>query len=783
MIKDIDKICIENGFFDSSILDIYGEKGENGIPKYNISIIYGANGAGKTTIGRAFSYIKNPTDYGEFINSSYLLDCQGNTISLSDDEKQNIYVYSEDFIEKEVAFKSLEKMKSIVIFGKNIENEVKIKELSKQIDDNKKIIADLHLEKYEDNEDSLSPLMYYEQIKKLATKDWAVEEQKILERTTKPQATDDVMTKILSQNTVKKFDLDKYENKKESYKKLEGKNPQPINNENLKNISFNINIKNIEELLGEHFSKPIGSELITRITETLSEKTFNRLDEIADSFKEGYCPFCFRDIDADYVKHIIDEINNIQSDDIKNHVANLKKNLLDEIDIDLSDFKLLDSELVEDMKNSLVELNKFIKELNNLIESKINNPYDSIDVNTIIVFDDANLKQKILKIEAKRIAYNQDIINKSKLKIELQGLNLLRFATNEKVLVSNYLKQKEEKENKLASKIKLDNSIEIAQKEIQKLNYESENISIALNKINENLGLIFLSKNRLYLEENDGAYIVKRGNKSIQLKKLSNGERNAISLCYFFTIMNANKREESMFTSPSLVVLDDPLSSFDCNNKIGIYAFLKRMFSRILEVTDSKLVLLTHQIETYFDLQKVVDDIPKKHRANILVEKKLELDKNKTINFYRNSLKEIYKAVTKTEPLSNDEAETLGNKFRKVLEAFSTFVYGCGIAKLSTDSSIIESLEQGKVRDYFIDSMYRISLNSTSHLEERTCSLIDLLNISYFDKEGLLRSAKDALVLMYLLNPQHINKMLDINNDEFFVHYIDEIKSSELNKY
>ena len=106
-----------------------------------------------------------------------------------------------------------------------------------------------------------------------------------------------------------------------------------------------------------------------------------------------------------------------------------------------------------------------------------------------------------------------------------------------------------------------------------------------------------------------------------------------------------------------------------------------------------------------------------------------------------------------------DETENLGNKLRRVLEAFSTFIYGCSIEKLTTDKKITDSIHSSqKVRDYFRDSMYRISLNTTSHMKDRLYSQIDLLTINYFDKEGLLRSAKDVLVLMYLLNENHMEK-------------------------
>ena len=106
---------IKSAFYESNVLDLY-EKDED-----NVSLVYGSNGAGKTTIGRAFLYLKNKDEYTEFIESADLLDKDLNRISLSEQDKSSIHVYNEDFIEKQVEFKSVTsngRLNSIVMFGK-----------------------------------------------------------------------------------------------------------------------------------------------------------------------------------------------------------------------------------------------------------------------------------------------------------------------------------------------------------------------------------------------------------------------------------------------------------------------------------------------------------------------------------------------------------------------------------------------------------------------------------------------------------------------------------------
>lgn len=59
----------------------------------------------------------------------------------------------------------------------------------------------------------------------------------------------------------------------------------------------------------------------------------------------------------------------------------------------------------------------------------------------------------------------------------------------------------------------------------------------------------------------------------------------------------------------------------------------------------------------------------------------------------------------------------IGNSMRRALEAFSTFIYGTGIAEVSFDPKVIKSL--GNHSRYFENLMYRLVLHGESHFETR----------------------------------------------------------------
>ena len=85
------------------------------------------------------------------------------------------------------------------------------------------------------------------------------------------------------------------------------------------------------------------------------------------------------------------------------------------------------------------------------------------------------------------------------------------------------------------------------------------------------------------------------------------GERNILALCYFFVEMLDNTEAEKAFSKEAFVVIDDPISSFDHENRIGIMSLLRRDLEKIVVGnSNSRIVLLTHDLQSAFDLQKLL---------------------------------------------------------------------------------------------------------------------------------------------------------------------------------
>ena len=101
---------------------------------------------------------------------------------------------------------------------------------------------------------------------------------------------------------------------------------------------------------------------------------------------------------------------------------------------------------------------------------------------------------------------------------------------------------------------------------------------------------------------------------------------------------------------------------------------------------------------------------------------------------------------------------------RRVVEAFSSFVYKCGISELCSKREIIDKLNT-QIRPYYENLLYRLVLHGSSHMEERVQSLETLDLSAYLSEETLQRTAKDMICLLYSLNDLHVLTYLGSTKD------------------
>lgn len=701
-----------------------------------------------------------------------LKDVSGNIIELSEEELRRIFVYSENFIDKNVKFNE-SGLKSIIMFGKQVELDDKIKEKEDLLKKYKSELtkSDDKIKEFTDIKSVKSPDYYINKIKNYLKGDnsWADVDRKI--KGNKNKTPVDVMDIVSVFDT--KDSLDEIEKEFKHLEEIFLKKDSNFSSkiEKLELIKNSKEIEeNIQKLLKVKFTKNELTENESKILEYIKNGQQVFYENVKEYFKKDVdiCPYCLRKISEQYRNELVKDIENILNDEINQYKTKLEDLIILNIEINET-YKEIDEILYKDLvtlikkydiqKNKINELIK--KKKNNVYEMLTENELENVNISTIINDINTNFERLNTKIEE----INNIIENKEKTKQRLILLNKKIYYYKIQDDYNNYKKFREEKEKEIANNELIKKNIKTTKTEITTLNAQKNNIHIALDKLNKYLEYILFDKNRLKLECRDNEYFVKVNGKDVKLKDLSLGERNIISLAYFFTLMLEENNEDSEFEKDSFIVIDDPISSVDSDNKIGIYSFLRMMFYKIIKNSNSKIICFSHNLEVIFNLEKTFSDIGKaKMTIKELRKCKLNEFKYRKYNEYSKMLTEIYEFANKEEGYEKLEY-TIGNQMRKVLEAYATFNYKKGIENISTTEEILNKIEDESKREYFRNFMYRLILNGDSHMEETVRSYPNNTFFDHIDINEKIITAKSLLVFLYLIDDTHI-KMYFSNKKE-----------------
>ena len=220
-------------------------------------------------------------------------------------------------------------------------------------------------------------------------------------------------------------------------------------------------------------------------------------------------------------------------------------------------------------------------------------------------------------------------------------------------------------------------------------------------------------------------------------------------------------KSEDAYENPYLIIIDDPISSFDMENRIGIMSYLKYKLSEFLKSNkETQVVLLTHDLQVLFDSEKMISEILGKGVLNYmsyqLREKEITACDKTYRNGYSRLMSEVYDYGNGSKSI---DSMVIGNEMRKLLEAFSTFNYRQGIDKISLDEDILNKITKND-RLYYKNLMYRLVLHGESHAEERIETLNDVNFFDFISESEKRRTARDIICFLYALDPIHVIRHL-----------------------
>lgn len=760
MLNKMAGVTICGGYFkDSRDFKLFDKQ------EQRIAIIYGKNGSGKSSIAKAITEYKE-NQLNLFSNVD-LFDYNNIVLNLQEEQNNRIFVYNEDYIRKNVSL-SDDGLETIVMFGKQIDIDKKITAMEDYFNKKELNYDSLFIKnkQFSDDNNVISPQYNMNKMLAFLRKDgnWASIDANIKGTKKKSNVNVSIINNLYKSKSSKSLsDL------KQEFTQKSNDFQQASSNKKIDN--FVIILKSYQHtettllLLSKKLVQPVVSDREKLIMEMLRNGKQKDVEKVKDIFSKDetkICPFCFKEVNNQYKNDIVESIQNVLNKDVDEHKTELKSLILEQVKTDYQMYAILDKGLVDALEKKILEYNDIIAKTKDMIQAKIDNIFVPI-IQTSLGLTEAmkEINSIIIQLEEKRKQFNLNINEITKIREELLSLNKqICWLSIEDTYTTFQNQTKEQKV--LVSQLEAEKKELVTIKtEIECLKAEKRNVKIALEIINEYIEYIFFQKNRLTLEIKGNKYCIKSRNSSIKLNELSVGERNVISLCYFFSQILFNCTKEQAFKNECLIVLDDPISSFDFENKIGIYSFIRYMLNQILvNNPNSRVVILTHELEATYHLEKICNDIGFRVKSYVLNQMLLSNFNGRKYNEYSYLLQQVFCFANMDEGYESIET-TIGNIMRRVVEAFGTFTYKKGIDALSCDPKILELIQNKKQRTYFENLMYRLVLNGESHTEERARSMPEMDFCNFIDSSEKERTAKDILGFLYLLNPAHVEAHLD----------------------
>lgn len=773
MLSDITGIRLTGGNFTSPTdLSLFPPPEENQKNKEKLKkdiIIYGKNGAGKSTIARAIRTIAEGSNLSQTYESE-LLDKNRSIIDLSDEEKKRICVFDEEFIDKNVKFQE-QGLDTIIMLGESVN-------LTQQIAKQEEDLAPLEeafnaqealLAKYDKSESVESPSYWLRQIKHNLQGDsnWAGREKAIRQLKQNAPVNDETYKQFLNiQPSDSRDNLDSEYKKKmkklETLRQYTDNHPisTPVPLCHLKDYKE----ESIRKLLAQKIERPVISDRERMLVELGVQK----LEKIHETFSNPSiteCPYCFQPISQNYKNQLIQSIEKALNQTVNRHRDDLRNCQQEQIHLDLVPYRSLPSYYT--CQDLLSALNQAIQSNNQKLSKKYNDPYTPIEEDISPATELCNKLNKSLSVlNAERHIFNSKNTEIETLKEELTHLNkeITYYDIHNSVL--QYDKQSERQQTVKKEFEDITKKKEKAEKKLSDLEAQLKNVTVALDLINGYLQYIFFDENRLKITFQNDTYTLLSNGHSVCPSQISTGERNIIALCYYFAHIMQGQAPAKACQKDYLLVIDDPVSSFDMNNRVGIMSFLSFQIEQFLTGNpQTHFMILTHNLQVYYDLKDIFQTIykspqitPKRQFHGMI------LSKNQLSSFSGQDSDHMYSALMsiiydyaggKADTVANYDL-SIGNMMRQVLEAFSTFLYRKGITEITADQDIAKILEQKQVSPYFKRLMYGTMLHGESHTEIKVSTMQNMNFLPAYSTEEKQKIAKSILCLIYILVPKHL---------------------------
>ncbi|MDR0800889.1 MAG: AAA family ATPase, partial [Endomicrobium sp.] len=289
------------------------------------------------------------------------------------------------------------------------------------------------------------------------------------------------------------------------------------------------------------------------------------------------------------------------------------------------------------------------------------------------------LKQTIIDIICSIEENNQTVEQKDSLKEERKKKVIYYYIQTH---YEELTKLETDKKNQIANEREVKQNVKNIKQEINSKKFSLSNQKPIIERINTLLKN-FLDTKLFFKFENDN-YFIKReikGQPNKPAKNLSDGEKSLIAFLYFIVSLESSSKNDK---KNEIIVIDDPVSSFDSHNLFNIQAlltqsvkdygqifFLTHNFYFFVKIRDALKYIFEPQTKNNTETQTLIEIFEIENRKD---SGSMLKDANEYI---KNHISEYMSLIEKLKDIYNrkdDEKDvSTGNLIRRVLEVFLSF--------------------------------------------------------------------------------------------------------------
>ena len=319
MLNDVSGIKLKGGSFENlTDLNILDPRDGNKVKRVKGAIVYGRNGAGKSTVAKALKKVILG-GYTDIIDAN-VFDKDGTIINLSEDEKKHIFVFDEEFVDANVKLQDTG-LNTIVMLGQQVELADKITDAQNELHiakqkyiDQENIIRNV----FENRDNSKSPKFYQMKLKLALQGDdcWAGRDKIVRNGRSNTGVKDNTYKKFINLAPQKSRDelIILFDKKLLDLQKAE--NGDAVIRNIIPQISVTYNDSEVKELLSMKIEEPILSDREKYLLKLIQDGKSDMLASMISSFNDEntkHCPYCLQPVDVEYKKDLVESIQKVLS--------------------------------------------------------------------------------------------------------------------------------------------------------------------------------------------------------------------------------------------------------------------------------------------------------------------------------------------------------------------------------------------------------------------------------------------------------------------------------------